>query len=189
MPWSAGEAVRTAAECCSSDGSCSTDVWKTTHTHKIERNTRCHESTSEKFVRRKYAGVGKFMGGYVTTKIELLFVMQDPYYGNAPSNNNMTFFVVGDGSSQSSSLSTIHQIKFWWIWMWIQPIDWCGSGSRADSAARRRTSKRCDAATRELDILVLWQDSPDHDPVDLDLDPTNQTHRPRSRAIKSDQSN
>ena len=29
----------------------------------------------------------------------------------------------------------------------------------------------------------------DHDPVDLDLDPTNRTHGPRSRAAKYDQSN
>ena len=100
----------------------------------------------------------------------------------------MTFFAVSSGSSQSSSLSRIHQIEFWWIWIRIRPIKRCGSGSRADYAGLRRASKR-DAATRKLGILVLWQDSPDHDPVDLDLDPTNQTHGPGSRAAKSDQSN
>ena len=50
------------------------------------------------------------------------------------------------------------------------PTEQCGS--RADSAGPRRTSKR-DATTHELGILVLWQDLPDHDPVDLDLDATN----------------
>ena len=51
-----------------------------------------------------------------------------------------------------------------------------------------RAAKYCDAVIRELGTLVLWQDSPDHDPVDLDLDPTNQTHGPGSRAAKYDQS-
>ena len=34
-----------------------------------------------------------------------------------------------------------------------------------------------------------WQDSPDHDPVDRDLDPTNRTHQPGSRAAKYGQTN
>ena len=77
------------------------------------------------------------------------------------------------------------------VWILIRRNERCGSGSRADSVGPLRVAKRCDAATRELGILVLRQDPPDQDPVDLDLDldPTNQTHGPGSRAAKFNQSN
>ena len=45
---------------------------------KAKRTRGAMRRTSKKFIRRKYAGVGKFVRVTSLRKIERLFVMQDP---------------------------------------------------------------------------------------------------------------
>ena len=115
-----------AVECCSSDGLCTTDVWKATHTDTNARRTCGAMRLLVKVVCRNNAGVGKFVGrGYVATNSEWLFVKQDPLVWQ-----HSTWYVASGGSSQSSSLSR------------IRPIERCRSESRADSVGRNVVTPR-----------------------------------------------